>query len=337
MAFTNGQSRARRTRFRRTVLVTVGAVLGLTACGNAPAPDSASTSKVVIASPSYSAGSWDAYIAADRGFLKANGLQAEFISTPGPSATMAALGTGAAQTGSGLVGAGFGAILQGLPVRLIAMEDVRTVVSLIGAKGVTGPGQIKGKKLATTSATDQQSAAAVRWLQSQGVATGDYERVFIPSSAQRLSALESSAVGAAVLVPPADFEAVSKGFTQLQVINEPGFVGGHFANARWAATPQAVRYLKSIIQAIRFLYDPANRTAAIETLRNYSHLSEAAASSAYQQFVVGRVYPEDASTSVADVRAALADADTSGTAPGAKARAVNDVADLTALEQAKPR
>jgi NitT/TauT family transport system substrate-binding protein len=167
---------------------------------------------------------------------------------------------------------------------------------LIGAKNVKKLEDLKGQRLGVASLTGGATSILLTYLKSKGlIHPRDFSLSIIAGGTPaRLSALESNAIAGAVLgIPFADF-AIDKGFTRLgdttEVISNYQFNNINI-NPSWAEKnrPAVVKFIKSHIQALRWIYErPAE---AAEFLTKEFGLQAPYASRGIDYYIKNKVYP----------------------------------------------
>ena len=133
---------------------------------------------------------------------------------------------------------------------------------LIGAKNIKRVEDLKGQRLGVASLRGGATSILLSYLKSKGlVYPRDFSMVVIAGGTPaRLSALESGAIGGAVLGIPYGDIAVDKGFPSLgdtmEVISTYQFNSINI-NPAWAEKnrPSVVKFIKGHIQALRWIYD----------------------------------------------------------------------------------
>ncbi len=119
----------------------------------------------------------------------------------------------------------------------------------------------------------------------------DYQIKPIGGTPQRLIALrEHKEYAGSMLGPPALITAKRQGFTSLAKVQDvvgPYQAAGYFTQRKWADEHKETleNYLAAIIEAQRWLMDPANKEQAIELWVKESHLVPEIASATYESTV----------------------------------------------------
>src|SRR6266550_9082418 len=167
---------------------------------------------------------------------------------------------------------------------------------LIGAKNIKKVDDLKGQRLGVASLTGGATSILLSYLKSKGlIHPRDFSLAIIAGGTPaRLSALESNAIAGAVLGIPFGDVAVDKGFTRLgdttEVISNYQFNNINI-NPSWAEKnrPAVVKFIKSHIQALRWIYErPAE---AAEFLTKEFGLQAQYASRGIDYYIKNKVYP----------------------------------------------
>jgi len=167
---------------------------------------------------------------------------------------------------------------------------------LIGARNVKKVEDLKGKRLGVASLSGGATSILIAYLKSKGlIHPRDFSLSIIAGGTPaRLSALESNAIAGAVLgIPFADF-AIDKGFNRLgdttEVISNYQFNNINI-NPGWAEKnrPAVVKFIKSHIQALRWIYDHPSEAA--EFVTKESGLQAHYARRGIDYYIANKVYP----------------------------------------------
>ena len=141
--------------------------------------------------------------------------------------------------------------------------------SIMTAPDVTSAADMKGKRIILPFPKDLLTIVWNRWLTEKGMRPDDVEQIYAGATPNRLAALVSGAVQAALLTQPFDFRAAAHGYRKLIDI---GAFGKEYGFLTVLARPQWLRdnpdtargYLRALAAAVDWLYDPANRDEAID-------------------------------------------------------------------------
>jgi NitT/TauT family transport system substrate-binding protein len=118
----------------------------------------------------------------------------------------------------------------------------------------------------------------------------DLDFVYAKATQDRLAALLSGGVDAAILYPPATFRAEAAGYTYLGDI-EPYLKDFPFtvwaANIDWAAKNREalLSYIRAYSRAVHWLYDPKNKDQAVDILVKYSKQDRKDSADTYDYFI----------------------------------------------------
>ncbi|HLI27132.1 MAG TPA: ABC transporter substrate-binding protein [Chloroflexota bacterium] len=188
--------------------------------------------------------------------------------------------------GANLVAVGSG--LDRAPYALITPPTLRTFADL------------KGKRVGATTPNDAYTVVIRDILSKNGLDPDhDVEFLYGGSSNQRVAALQSGGLDAALVLPPQERELTERGFHALANTLDyyPNLQLSLTAVRRdWAEEHADVlrRYLRAQAAASRWLNDPANRAEAIQILGEATRASPDAAAYTYEVFVTRvRAYPDD--------------------------------------------
>jgi NitT/TauT family transport system substrate-binding protein len=145
------------------------------------------------------------------------------------------------------------------PYAVFAKPSIRDIAAL------------KGKLISIGGVKDVTLIYMKAFLASAGLQPSDVDFVYAKAAGDRFSALVAGGVDATILNPPTYFKALSLGFSNLGDI-EPHSKNIPFtvwaANTEWAAKNRAalIAFAKSYKRGVRWLYDPANKDAAVDIM-----------------------------------------------------------------------
>ena len=224
----------------------------------------------------YSAASGDqlpAWVAKDSGIFAKNGLDAQVIFFTGGTTAVLALVSGdvpiAQISGPGVVNS----VIAGSDAVFVAAGVVSLNYVLMGKPGVKAVEQLRGGTLAISrfgSATDTIARFALRRI---GLTPGkDVTIVQIGSGPERLGALFTGRVTAAVINPPSSFQAEKKGLAILADVAKMGLVFQHTGAVTTKKfireQPDIVRrYVRSHVEAVARMWN--DKEAGIKALARF--------------------------------------------------------------------
>ncbi len=237
---------------------------------------SAAAAQMTRLNVGYSAVSADqlpAWVAKDSGIFAKNGLDVELIFFTGGSTAILALVSGDVPitqvSGPGLVSSA----LAGSDSVFVAAGITSLNYVLMGKQGVKNTEQFKGGTLAISrfgSATDSIARFALRRM---GLTPGkDVTLIQVGSGPERLNALVTGKVTAAVINPPSSFIAEKRGLAVLADVAKMGLVFQHTGAAttrKYIRENQDTvrRYVKSHIEAVHKMW--TDKEATIRALSKH--------------------------------------------------------------------
>lgn len=274
-------------------------IVAICACallaGPAPATSQPAPRTLEIGVTSKTANDWTTYIADRYGFFAVNGIK--------PDVIVVGVNSGVAQQ---LTGTAFDiaevtttqmvlAVQGGAPLVSIENSGSGVPYSLIAKKGLTTVNQLKGKLISIGGPSDITRPFMDAIMEHYGFKADDWTYTFAGSSADRYAALVAGAIDATLLAPPMSFRAIAQGFP---VLDEVPKYFPNFPYVTWAVRPAwakehpdlLIGFIKAQLQAVRWLYTPANKQKAIALLMEETNSSADDASKSYDVFVTQQRY-----------------------------------------------
>jgi ABC-type nitrate/sulfonate/bicarbonate transport system substrate-binding protein len=196
--------------------------------------------------------------------------------------------------------AGNGALAYLAVDNAVAMVELahQDVIIVMGGEGsqnelvvqpeIKSIADLRGKTLIVDAANTAYALQLIKILKLHGLNAGDYTLKPVGSTPQRLIAMrEHKEYAGAMLGPPSSIVAKSEGFVSLGSVQES--IGsyqaaGYFAERQWAQGHRdtLANYLAAIIEAQRWLMDPANKQQVIDLMVKESHLAPDVAAENYE-------------------------------------------------------
>ena len=169
---------------------------------------------------------------------------------------------------------------EGSQNELIAQPDIKSVKDL------------RGKTLIVDAPNTAYALQMKKILLLSGLQAGrDYEIKPFGATPQRLIAMrENKEFAGSMLGPPASIAAKREGFVSLGSVQDligPYQAAGYFAERKWAQEHREAlaKYLAAIIEAQRWLMDPANKQPVIDLMVKESHLAPDVAAETYESYM----------------------------------------------------
>src|SRR6266481_4275855 len=218
--------------------------------------------KIVEGFVSHGALQWPEYIATEFGWFKENGVDVDMV----------VVGAGAAQqVAAGALNLGYTgfpdfirAIDQGAPVKIVINAITAPPYAVYSKPAIKKIADLKGKTVSIGGTKDVTLIYMEAFIGSAGLKASDLDFVYAKATQDRLAALLSGGVDAAILYPPSTFRAEAAGYTYLGDIetylrNFPFTVWA--ANTTWAAKngEALLGYIRAYSRAVRWLYDSKTR------------------------------------------------------------------------------
>lgn len=243
-----------------------------------------------VGTTSRTANDWTTYIAERYGFFAANGLKPEIFVVGANAGVAQQLTGGAVDIGEVTTTQMVLAVQGGAPIVSVQNSGAGVPYYLIARKGLTSVAQLKGKVISIGGPSDITRPFMDTILERHGFKSGDWTYTFAGASADRFAAISAGAIDATLLAPPFSFRAISAGFPVLDQV--PKYFP-NFPYVAWAVRPAwakdhadlVVAFIKSELQAARWLADPANKERAIALLMEETSSTKADATSSYDVFV----------------------------------------------------
>ena len=244
-----------------SLLFPVAFVLGIAA----PMFSAESPQKVRIAYASRSSSAMPQYMALQKGYFKAEGLEVEIIQM-NPRLGATAVVNGDVSFATPFTST-FRGVLQGFPMKLVFIHLKKGPYYVMVRPDIKDVQQLKGKRIgvATIKGTDQ--LVAEEMLQAKGFNPNLLQAVAIGDGPVRMQALISGAVEAICVAPPHDLMLKKMGYPALAGPPEVGLpsAGMLTSDRLIKENPQVVRRtLKALLRSHLYILD--NRQEMIQTL-----------------------------------------------------------------------
>lgn len=250
---------------KSTLVPIMVVAMGLSIFGGGRVWSAEQAQRVRIAYASRSSSAMPLYMALQKGYFKAEGLEVEIIQmNPRLGATAVVNGD---VTFATPFTSTFRGILQGFPMKLVFIHFKKGPYFLMVRPEIKEVSQFKGKKLgvATIKGTDQ--LVAEEMLQAKGFNISQFQAVAIGDGPMRMQALVSGAVDAVCVAPPHDLMLKKMGFPALLGPPEVGLpsAGMLTSDRLIKENPSLVRRtLKALLRSHQYIL--ANRQDTIQTL-----------------------------------------------------------------------
>jgi ABC-type nitrate/sulfonate/bicarbonate transport system substrate-binding protein len=269
-----------------------------------------------------SGSNWPIWVAQEKGFLARHGVAIAVTATPSSAAQFGGLIDGRFDIASTAIdnvvayveGQGEAPGAAGTSPDLVSVAGVNNgFLRLVTVPEVRSFADLRGKELSVDALSTGFAFVLRRLLERGGLAPGEAQLVRVGGTAQRFDALMQRRQAGTLLTVPLDAVAARQGFN---VIADPSellgaYQGLTFAVRRdWARAnaPRLVAYLRAYLDALGWLYDPANRAEAVGMMvRNMREVTPDLAELSYDAMLHPRTgFPRDAALDIPGIRTVLA-------------------------------
>ena len=239
---------------------------------------------------SRTAPNWPSFIAIERGFFRRQGVELETSYVGNVANTVQQLVGGSFDVASSTFDTAIRAIGNGGNAVMVGGMVTKYPYSIMTAPNIATVADLKGKRIILPFPKDLLTIVWNRWVTEKGMKPEDIEQVYAGATPNRLAALSSGTVQAALLTQPFDFRAAAEGYRKLIDIGAYGKEYGFLtilARPQWLRdNPEAARgFLRALSDAVDWLYEPANRAEAIAILARDTKLDPAIAEQTYNHYV----------------------------------------------------
>jgi NitT/TauT family transport system substrate-binding protein len=274
---------------RAAAIARLAAALAVAGTGRASA-QTPGLRTFAIAHTAQTANDWPLYVAETVGFWRSNGLAVELYLPGSTAAATQQLAAGSVEmagvSGTQLIEA----INGGAPIAAICAQYAAAPYSILARKGITSFAQLKGKTILVGGPNDITRVFMDTVLGKHGLRPDDYTYTFAGTTGDRYAGLVAGAIDATILNPPFSFRAADDGYPVLDEVPKyfPGFVQGFWSiRPEWARanTPLLVTVLTAYLQAVRWMYDRANRDRAVSILTSVTNVKHDDADRTYELYV----------------------------------------------------
>lgn len=246
------------------------------------------TTEVRMATLAPSALLWLHAIAKDQGFYAERKITVKELVAGSSPALLQAVSSGSVEAGISLGDVVMRAVDQGAPVVIAGAVLGKTILRLVGGKGVTTIKQLEGATV-TAGAVEGGTANLLRFqLQRGGVDARGVKMVALTNSKDRVVALGNGQVKGALLIAPFDTLAEREGMKMLDVYTEPYVQTPLILNKNWAEKNRetAIGLTQALKKAAVWIYEPANKEKAIDILAAYTKVPKETCADSYKFMIL---------------------------------------------------
>ena len=244
-----------------------------------------SLQKIRVGLPSLALTYMPFYVAQEKGLLKKNGLEAEYIQMNTGIQPQAIMGGNIDFFPS--LSTGISAAVAGLPLVVVLNFYNITPWMLVTSKDINKPQDLIGKKVAISGIRTTGHYLMMAWFKKVEISDKDVGFIMTGGTASSFASLASGQVAGAVLTPPFDDKAVSKGFKKFMLIGDlldiptSGLIASRaeITNQR----DKVQRTIAALIDAVTWIR--ANRTESVKMIADKFKITPAEANGTYETLV----------------------------------------------------
>src|SRR5213594_5162283 len=168
-------------------------------------------------------------------------------------------------------------IVRGAALKVLACVVERPIQSFIARKEIRAPQDLKGKKIAGSTAGGTATLMADLALKNFGFEPGR-DVAIVPLRENRLTALESGVVDAALLGVPENIIALDKGYNEIlfmgDVVKFPQNGFGASVKKIQESSDEVYGMVRATLRALIFSFDPRNREEVINIVMKQWKLTD---------------------------------------------------------------
>ena len=253
-----------------------------------PSGSAQSVEKVRIGMPSLSLSFIAPQVAYAKGFFRDEGIDAEIIRIATNIGLVAVTTKEIGYTTA--VGAALRAGVKGLPIKVVTYFNGRPLHVLVAKRDLRSVAELRGKVIGFAGYGDSTEFMLRAILNQAGIGLEkDVQAFQVSGSGQRLQALLSGKLDAAIVPPPFNFEAESKGFIRLMAAADvfETSVSGlalHIDTLR-DKPAQVKKMLRALLKAQNFIR--ANKSDSVRVIADWLKLEPGIAQASYDIYVKG--------------------------------------------------
>lgn len=244
--------------------------------------------KVRIGMPSLSLSFVAPQVAHVKGYFREEGIDAEIIRIPTIVGIVAVTTREIGYTTA--VGAALRSGVKGLPLKVVTYFNGKPLHVLVARRELKSVADLRGKVVGFASYGDSTEFMLRAMLAQAGMTLEkDIQAFQVSGSGQRVQTLLAGKLDAAVLPPPFNFEAESKGFARLMTaadVFETSVSGLAAHNETLKEKPaQVKKMLRALLKAQTFMR--GNKADSVRILADWLKLEPSIAQASYDIYVKG--------------------------------------------------
>ncbi len=325
----------------KQLIVTVSALIAALALFSAAPAADGGLLKLRFTQSGNTSSSWPLYIAEQKKMFEKNGIQVEVIIIRGATNVTRAVLSETIPIGRINPDYVIGAIEKGAKVKIVAANMEKIPYDIYARPEIKTGVDLKGKTLAVSTLTGGTTLMVHEVLEkAYKLKENDYKLLVVGTSPERYAALKGGSVQASFMGPPFTFRAAKEGYRKLANFHEylgPILFTTDFAHMSYIKSnrTEIVRYLKAMIEATRWLYDPKNKEEALAIHTRVLKSTRESAEEDYKYLVQDfQPFPRDGLVSKVSFDKTMELRAKEGTYQGKKIPPVSDYLDNSLIEEA---
>src|SRR4029077_9368252 len=265
--------------------VAISIMASLLWCFSAAAAD-----KLTLSSSNPTALEMDQIVARDKGFFTRENIDLD-VTYMQPDLVIKALLAGTVDLARSGTHFGVIAAARGGELKIIGASNYGYPYQVISQPQFKSLADLKGQKIAGASLASITTTIFKDVMQRQGIPPTAYTLLFVGGSPERFQAVSSGQVAASLAeAPPFNFRSIDAGRKVLlnyaDEIKNLQYTSYFASNKSLTQNrPLLMRFMRAMGQAMRWLNDPTNEKATVETMMQRLKIDEATATRTYKFMV----------------------------------------------------
>lgn len=234
------------------------------------------------------------WVAWRQGFFEKNGLDVQVVLMSGADKSVMALVGGSTYSAAGAADAMITVVDQGLDLVSVGGVINGLTHMILGAKKFKTYEDLRGATVGSSGLTSGTAFVLRKVLKAKGLEfPRDYKLLNVGGSGPALTSLASGRIDAAIVAIPLSYEAPELGLNVIGRVVDviPDYQLTVLTVKRsWAEKNRSVmvRYMKSMVQAMRWLYD--NKEAAVDFLAKEMKLKPQHARQGWEYYTENKIW-----------------------------------------------
>jgi NitT/TauT family transport system substrate-binding protein len=291
---------------KRLALLLLG--LAMSALAVLPATTSGQSTKIHISAPSKSLSWFPIHLTREKGFYRAEGLDADYVIMR-PQIAMQALIAGDVGYTTAL-GSTLRAAFRNVPVRVVMTIADKPLFALMARPGISSVEELKGKLLGVSSfgaSTDTYARALLRRYKL--VPNQDVKILALGGGTARIAAMETGAIDAALIEAPYNVMLERKGFRKILFVGDliPSPLAGFGTRLeKIQKQPDEIqRLVRATLRGIQFA--KSNKQDAVRSIMKWADMDQELAEGSYAMAVsswsnTGAASPQGIQVALEEIR-----------------------------------